>query len=92
MAEEHDAGGNEEIPRRSRSSSKKCGREQEESIFVKNIPSYISCIVTTSSVFLLNLIFIIHGIYYYDMYITLAILFIIANTSITFVGTFKIIT
>lgn len=75
--------------RKSRSSSKPRNRESDEQYFVKNIPSYVSCIVTTGSNLLLCMIFTAHCVYYCNMHLTLAILFVIANTAITFVGTFK---
>jgi hypothetical protein len=76
----------------SRSSSTSKSREIKEvnmQCFVKNIPSYVSCVISTGSNLLLSIIFVAHCVYYYNMHITLAILFVIANTAITFVGTFK---
>lgn len=75
--------------KRTRSIPRKYTRLNDEPFYVKNIPSYISCITTTSSNFLLSLIFSVHGVYYFNSHLTLAILFTIAITAITFVGTFK---
>lgn len=77
--------------KRTRSVPRKFTKAYEEPSFTKNIPSYISCIITTSSNFLLSLIFSVHGVYYFNSHLTLAILFTIAVTAVTFVGTFKAI-
>lgn len=80
-----------EPSKRTRSVTKRCVKviEDGDPNFVKNIPSYISCIITTTTNFLLSFIFSTHCVYYYNLYITLAIVFTLSITAITFVGTFK---
>lgn len=91
MSEESNTGCTEDRPRRTLSVTRKIKTDQGEPSFVKNIPSYISCIITTSSNFLICLMFSVHSMYYFQMNATLAAMFVLAVTSITFVGTFKAI-
>lgn len=92
MSEEHEViepDHDKDTSKRSRSLPRRCSKTSDEASFIKNVPSYISCIVTTMSNFLLSLIFTVHCVYYFNLYFTLAILFTLSITAITFVGTFK---
>lgn len=75
--------------KRTHSTTRKSKKETEESCFTKNIPSYISCVITTLSNFSISLIFTFHCMYYYQLQTALSLVFILSITCVTFVGTFK---
>jgi hypothetical protein len=58
---------------------------------MKNIPSYISCILSTTVTLLMSSIFCIQNVMYRNLDISSAIIYILAVTTICFIGSFKII-